>query len=436
MRARLSSALEVLALIVALLAVAWGPLAQGSTFWWGMAGLTLLGSTALALALVAASVRGRATVGQPLWVLAAVAFLGWIWASTTWAADTIEAQRWAGVWTCVIGTALALHLTATTRARQNAVLSVTLLTAGAAVVVGVMQARGVTVPGFQALDGTPEKYLTGPYFHPSHFSGYLIMPAALVSTILLCTRPGWHTLPLLALGAGVQVLNLHTDGSSIPAVMLAALLPLVVWAYTKRVWFGVLLTVLAVAGGLSVGWLLETPQGQAQFAAYKDRVGIKSQSLEGFLEIRHAIHYFPYQVWKAHPERGVGVAQFPTEFSPYRRAKNTVPGSVDQLFVNYAHSDYYQILAELGTPGLALFLLTLLTSVLRGARDVAALAWSSALLALAFTGFYDSHLTAIPGTMLAAFALGGVPSLPTRRARVLEQAPPPAVDAQPEAEPG
>ncbi|AFZ69522.1 O-antigen ligase family protein [Deinococcus peraridilitoris] len=409
MKPHLTRLLEQLSLALALLTLAWGPLAQGSTFTWGFSGLILLGCVTFTLTLFTVGLRGQVQIANPWWVLAALVLLGWIWASTTWAPYQLEAQRWAGVWTAVLGVALSLHLLATTHRRQQAVLTTLLLSGAAAVVIALLQQRGVILPGYQALPGTPEQYLTGPYFHPSHFSGYLVGVAAVVSTVVLCTRVGWHTLPLLALAVGVQYVNLKTDGSSIPAVMLAAVLPLVVWAWTKRVWLGAVLTVMAISGAAGGAYLLGTVHGQALFAAHKQQLGIKSQNLEGFLQTRYAIHYFGEQLWRAHPTFGVGLGQYPTEFQQYRRPKEDVPGSVDHAFVNYAHSDYYQMLAELGTPGLVLFLLFLATSILTRPSTLTALAWFSCLAAYLCTGFYDSHLTAIPGTMLTVFALAGVP---------------------------
>ncbi|WP_019588435.1 O-antigen ligase family protein [Deinococcus apachensis] len=416
MRPRLATALEGLALALACLTLLWGPLAQGSTFGWGMSGLTILGCLTFALTLLALGMRGQVRVTHPWWVGAALAFLAWVWASTGWAAYQWEAWRWAGVWTAVLGTALSLHLLARTRRSQSAVLTVSLLAAAASVTVALLQERGITLPGYLALPGTPEKYLTGPYFHPSHFSGYLIVPAALVSTVLLCTRPGWLTLPLLALAVGIQYVNLKTDGSSIPAVMLAALIPVVVWAWTKRAWLGAVLTLLALAAGGSGLYLLATPQGQALFAQHKAELGIHSQNLEGFLDTRRAIHRFPLEMWRDHPVTGTGVAQFPSQFFEYRRPVAEVTGGADRVFVNYAHSDYLQLLAELGTVGLALFLLMLLFSVARRPRGLAALAWPAMLATFLCTGLYDSHLTAIPGTMLAALALSGLPALPRQAA--------------------
>jgi O-antigen ligase len=73
--------------------------------------------------------------------------------------------------------------------------------------------------------------------------------------------------------------------------------------------------------------------------------------------------------------------------------------------VNYAHSDYLMILAELGRVGAALLTLTILVSLYRRGWTVLSLSGMAILPVYLFTGLYDSHLTAIPGTMVGAFAL-------------------------------
>jgi len=110
-----------------------------------------------------------------------------------------------------------------------------------------------------------------------------------------------------------------------------------------------------------------------------------------------------------------------TEFQQYRKPARPAGQNVQQLFVNYAHSDYFQMLSELGTVGLGLYLLVLFGSVLVRRPGLGNLAWFSALPVLLFTGLYDSHLTAIPGTMLTAFALSALPG--RTRPRSLAQVP-------------
>lgn len=424
LRARVARTAEWLALLAACLTIAWGPLAQGSAFGWGFSGLILLGSVTVALTLIATGLRGRLDLPNPLMTLAALAFLGWVWFSASGAPDRLEGLRWAGIWTAAIGTALSVHALARTHARQQTVLTAFLLTGGAAVTLALLQGQGHLIPGFTYLDGVPEKILTGPYFHPSHYSGYLITVAALTGTVLLNTRPGWHTLPILALAAGAQYTNLFTDGSSIPAVMLAAGVPVIVWAWKHRPWAGITLSAAALAAAAWVVITLTTPAGQAQFNALKGQFGIESQSIEGFVKGREEIHRFGIEMTREHPVDGIGIGQWLTTFQQYRGAvqKDGNAQGIDALFVNYAHNDALQIAAELGLTGAALLAFTLLVSLIGRGWTPLAMTGAAALPVYLFTGLYDSHLSAIPGTMIGAYVL-------ILGARALRPAPP----ARPEA---
>ncbi|GAA0501754.1 O-antigen ligase family protein [Deinococcus depolymerans] len=406
LRSRAARTAEWAALLAACLTIAWGPLAQGSAFGWGFSGLILLGSVTVALTLIASGLRGRLDLPNPLMTLSALAFLGWVWISADQAPDRLEGLRWAGIWTATLGTALSVHALARTHARQQTVLTAFLLTGGAAVTLALLQGQGHLIPGFTYLDGVPEKILTGPYFHPSHYSGYLITVAALTSTVLLNTRPGWHTLPVLALAAGVQYTNLFTDGSSIPAVMLAAAVPVIVWAWKHRPWAGVTLTAAALAAATWIVITLTTPAGQAQFDTYSKRIGI-SQSFETFIEVRKAIHRFGTALIETQPLTGIGPGQWATEFQTVRAPVTDHPFRqyVDGQYVNYAHSDYLMVAVELGLIGAALLSITLLVSLIGRGWTSLAMTGAAILPVYLFTGLYDSHLSAIPGTMIGAYVL-------------------------------
>ncbi|OOV12700.1 O-antigen ligase family protein [Deinococcus sp. LM3] len=414
LRARVARTAEWTALLAACLTIAWGPLAQGSAFGWGFSGLILLGSVTVALTLIATGLRGRLDLPNPLMTLSALAFLGWVWFSASGAPDHLEGLRWAGIWTATLGTALCVHALARTHARQQTVLSAFLLTGGAAVTLALLQQQGHLIPGFTYLDGVPEKILTGPYFHPSHYSGYLITVAALTGTVLLNTRPGWHTLPILALAAGAQYTNLFTDGSSIPAVMLAAGVPVIVWAWKHRPWAGVTLSAAALAAAAWVVITLTTPAGQAQFNALKGQFGIESQNFEGFVQGREDIHWFGVSMWETHQYRGSGVGQWGTEYQRYRPEPAE---GIASTYVNYAHNDALQVAAELGLIGAALLAVTLLVSLIGRGWTPLAMTGAAALPVYLFTGLYDSHLSAIPGTMIGAYVL-------ILGARALRPAPP------------
>ncbi|MGM9320550.1 O-antigen ligase family protein [Deinococcus aquaticus] len=407
LRSRAARTAEWAALLAACLTIAWGPLAQGSAFGWGFSGLILLGSVTAALTLIASGLRGHLDLPNPVMTLGALAFLAWVWISGSGAPDRLEGLRWAGIWTATLGTALCVHALARTHARQQTVLSAFLLTGGAAVTLALMQQQGHLIPGFTYLDGVPEKILTGPYFHPSHYSGYLITVAALTSTVLLNTRPGWHTLPILALAAGVQYTNLFTDGSSIPAVILAAGVPVIVWAWKHRPWAGLTLAAAAMAAATWVVLTLTTPAGQIQFNALKGQLGIESQSIEGFVQGREEIHRYGIDMIHGQSLSGIGIGQWLTTFQKYRAPviRSEDSQGIDALFVNYAHSDYLQVAAEVGLIGAVLLSLTLLSSLIGRGWTPLAMTGAAILPVYLFTGLYDSHLSAIPGTMIGAYVL-------------------------------
>lgn len=407
MRLRLAAVLEGLALALACLTVMWGPLAQGSTFGWGLSGLVLLGCLTLAVTLLALGTRGQVRVSNPWWLAAALAFLAWVWASTGWAPYKWEAFRWAGVWTAVIGTAACLHLLATTRGRQMAVLTVMVLTGAAALALAYLQTRGVFVPGFEYVQGAGPNLVTGPYFNPSHFSGFLIPVAALVTSLILFTRPHLHTLALVGLLVALHGLNLKTDASSIPAVLLATGLPLLVWVWTKQRVVGALLTVAALGGLCVAGVLFFTPQGQTTFARYQQQIGLHNNWAQ-FLEGRRAVWRYGRELAQSHPLQGVGIGNFITEAAHYRLPSRQSQSVADARLVNYAHNDTLQLAAELGWPGVALFALLLLTPFAARGWTVTTCLWTAALPALALAGIYDAHMTVIPGSMLVVYALCGL----------------------------
>jgi O-antigen ligase len=416
-RQRAATLLERLALTVACLSLAWGPLAQGSTFGWGQSGLVLLGVLTSTFALLSLGVRGRLILSGPsssvsvLWTGAALTFLLWVWASVLWAPYTAEAVRWAGVWTAVLGTALTLLALATTQRRQLVVLSVLVLTGAASLGMAYLQTRGVLLPGFVAYPGVGPGLVSGPYFNPSHFSGSLIALAALLTSLLLFTRPQLHTALLLGLLAALHWFDFKTDSSSIPAVLLATALPLLVWVWTRSRRLGAVLSVLALGGALTVGGLFFTPQGQATFAQVQARIGIH-RDWNSFLLQRRAVWHYGQAMWAAHPLLGAGAGQFRSEAPRFRRPERQVGSSMDRAAVNYAHNDALQLASELGLPGVLLVAgllgLPLFSRKQTNLRRVTRLSWWAALPALLLSGLYDAHLTAVPGTMILVFGLAAL----------------------------
>lgn len=122
-------------------------------------------------------------------------------------------------------------------------------------------------------------------------------------------------------------------------------------------------------------------------------------------------------MWKDSPWTGHGIGQFSILSASYRNDARATQASVDRQFVNYAHSDYLQMLSEVGIIGLALFLLLNTSAILLGLirRKPAALIAAGSAVGYLITGIYDSHITFIPATMLIFYAFMGLAYGETRQ---------------------
>jgi O-antigen ligase len=400
--------LERAAFWLATLTVWLAPLLSGGTLLWSISALSLFGILALLLTLLTAAFGERLRIPNPLWVFFAVLLLGWIALSNLWTPYALEGWRWTALWTGVLGAALSLHVLATTRARHAWVLGGMLVAGVLAVGVALLQTRGVyLLPSLPRAGG--QDFLTGPYYHPSHFSGYLIFLAALCSSLLVFTRAGLHSLGLLALLGAILFVNLKTDGSSIPGVFLAAGLPVLVWVWRRWIWLGGVLTVLALLGLAGVAYLLLVPSGQVLLERYRTDLGFRSSSVLNFVDCRRNVYRTDLSIWRSKPLEGIGIGQFYWTSSYYKAPAKGLPCAFTNLVrVNYAHNDYFQMATELGVGGLLLYLALHFSSVLRRPRSQAELAWISAGVSYALVGLYDSHLTYIPGTMMVVYALSAL----------------------------
>ena len=429
-RAAVAVWLERLAVLLSAFTLVWGPLAQGSTFGWGRSGLTLLGLVTTAVLLAALSVRGRLPARSGVWPVVVLALIGWIWLSVRWAPTQIDALRSAGLWTGSLGVALTVQLLARGR-RAWLVLSALLIAGLCSLALAFLQTRSVMVPGYIYLPGVGPSLVTGPYFNPSHFSGFLIVISALLMGGVLFTRVHVHTALLLVALMGLHLLDFKTDSSSIPAVLLATGLPVLVWIWTRQRWVGVALTALLLGGMLYGGQYFLSAGGQVRFAQVQRDVGLHNQ-WNLFLKARRGVWRYGREMWSTHPWTGVGTGQFYVEAPGYRAPERTEGTGVDRYAVNYAHNDALQVGAELGSPGVVLYGLVLLLPLIRRGRSFSRLVWWSALPALLFAGTYDAHLTAIPGTAVVAFGLAALAAGPANFTRRGQRWPVPDAVGEPE----
>ncbi len=397
----------VLAVLVAVLA----PLANGGLATWSMPAIAFFGTLSFGLTLLTVALGRTPLAVSPLWLGCAVALYAWVMLSTTWAGNPLEAQRWAGLWMGILGSAIGIHLWGNSKTRHTVVLSGFVLGLMFSLAVAFLQQRGIFLPFLDTVYRNfqePSFLITGPYYNPSHFAGYLLPLSAVLSTLVLFCRFSWYTPVFVILQGALLYLALKTDGSSIPMVILAALMPILGWIWRKNRMIGIMLSILGL-GLFAFGfYLITNPTGQAIFDHYRQFLGL-SNSAQAFLECRYNVFETAQKIWATHPWTGVGVGQFFWESDLYRVVAKGNPCPATALSIlNYAHNDYYQMGAELGWVGWVLFLGLQFSSVLRTPRSLAELSWLAAFVPLMITGLFDAHQTAIPGTMAVIYALSAL----------------------------
>lgn len=386
--------------------VAWGPLAQGSTFAGGRAGLTVLGALTGSLWLASAALAGRlGALWRSAFALALLGLLAWTGLSVARAPDTFVAVQHGALFAAVLLASLAAQGLLTTPARRLAfgrwLLGVAVVTAAYV----VAQRLGWR---FSSLTlRTEQTALSGFYYHPSHYTGFVTL--ALAVCAWACTSDAVRLVRWLAAVCGlVLALSLAwTNSASMPTALLAGAFALILGLARQQRGLAVGAGALLLAGVLTGGWLLASERGRA--ALDRAMGGIQTKSVDRFLYEREVIWTMDAQAARAAPISGVGPGHlvfFLTRFRPER-----ADGANDLAFnfVNYAHSDYYQLAVELGRPGLLLYLALMLALLLSARRqDPLGAALLAALGALWISGIWDSHMTVVPGTMAWAWAAGGV----------------------------
>lgn len=276
--------------------------------------------------------------------------------------------------------------------------------------VGYLQQRGIQVSLYQRIQGP---FLTGPFYNPSHFAGYLIAVAGVASALFFTLRRSLLSPLMLAVVAATLYIVLPTDSSSTPAVFLTLPLAFLLWLAIRFPRWGVGVGLLALIASSAVAYSFFTPNGQQIFAQYKGVFGL-SNSWSGFLDGRTNVWDYGVRMARDHALEGVGIGQFGSVSPAYRREFSSTGSVVDNLFVNYAHNDLLQIVSETGFIGLACWGLIVLSILLRRGANHSTYAFWVALLGLMFAGLYDAHLTAIPGTLAVVWALSGAAARGTR----------------------
>lgn len=394
----------------------WAPLAQGSAFDGGRAGLLVLTAITV-LTFTQAAARGEVPARPGVWGGVTLALIGWILLGAFQAQESFGAQQQGAL---LIG-ALLLGLSARAlltdplvRARFGALLCG---------VVGVMAAAVVLqrLTGGFTLRADPAA-ATGLYYHPSHYAGFvtLALPVA-VWGLTTGGHASWKRRSRLTLRAvgGVSAVILaaslaFTHSSSLPTALLALGLAVSAALWRWHRWAGAAALSVLLLGAATGAWLLGSDEGQRRL----DRLmgGTQTKSVSRFLQERQALWTIDRQAAANAGVLGVGPGNFIHVAPQYRPARAT--GSNDHAFgfVNYAHNDYYQVAVEHGRTGVTLYLLILLLTLwtplraLRDGRQMDALAVAAlcGLLPLWIAGIWDGNATVVPGTVAWAWLLMGL----------------------------
>ena len=405
-------------------AAVWAPLAQGSAFDGGQAGLVILAALSV-LTLTQAAAHGEVRVQPDLWSGLVVALILWTALSAAQAQEAFGAQQQgaATIAALLLGLgARTLLVSPGTRARFGALLCA---------VVGVMAAYVLLqrLTGGFTLRADPAAS-SGLYYHPSHYAGFVTL-ALPVAVWALATggsdgwRAGWRAALRVLGGASAVILTVSlafTNSSSLPTALLALGLASAAALWGWRRWAGATALGLLLLGTLGSAWLLGSASGQGTL----DRLmgGTQTKSVSRFLLERQALWQMDREAARNVGALGAGPGNFIHVVPLYRPEQAIDTNDHAFGFVNYAHNDYYQLAVEVGRTGLGLYLLTLSLTLVwplsvlwrclrtggRSGRRVDLLAVSAlcGLLPLWVAGIWDGNATVVPGTAAWAWLLMGV----------------------------
>lgn len=342
------------------------------------------------------------------WSVLTISLILWIWLTSSQATYLHEAILWASVWTVVLGMGFSLHYLArgkTSHYFMGVFGICVLLHLG----IGLAEQQNWSFPLKNLVLINPSNPLiTGPYYNPSHFSGFLILGNAVLLGTIFLYRFSLLTLVCVIAAVLLNWLNLKTDASSIPMVMGMVPLMMLLWIIQKNWKVGTVLSLISMGALLWGSTWFVSPTGQNWFKDNQARIGLNN-NWPAFVEGRKDVWDYGKRMWDDAPLMGQGIGQFAVLSPYYRRDSRVTDSSVDRQFVNYTHNDALQIGSELGWIGLFLFAALLFYVMFSGIknRTASGLIATGATIGYLLSGIFDAHITAIPATMMVFYALAG-----------------------------
>ncbi len=286
-----------------------------------------------------------------LWtLLSAGRSLGTPWAQ---AAGT-ESLRWA------TGIGLALTLAWLMRRMKSAGQFLVTL-AGAMALAGVLSGETISHSG-----------LVGPYRDHQLYGSALLLLLPFCAALAVTSKSAlWRTGALAALALGTLCLILSETRSAWIGLGAAALVFGGLWLSRPdsrpQRWRVVLVPVLLLLAGLAGLWALNGPPEQ-QVSLSARAATLTALSSDGSWQERGALWRGTGRMIAAHPLLGVGAGRYPGEQWRWTHVGGPLSPAAHPSLSSEAHSFYAQTAAEMGLPGLGLYLAALAAFFAAGVR--------------------------------------------------------------------
>jgi O-antigen ligase len=362
-----------LLLVVALVGA---PLAFGAVVPWAWMALGLVACLALLLWAVGSVQQGALKlVWTPLYLPLALFFIlalfQYLGGRTLDRAETRQALVLLAADVALFFLAIQLSSTASGETWRAFGLTVLML-AGSLGLFAILQFAAGEQQIYGSVD-TPGNLLFGPYVNPNHFAGLMemLIPVGILYIAERRGKPKLAILAWLSLGAAVAVASLLLSGSRGGLLALGAEVVIAVAVLgrrsagaspavapashlrgrTRRLGSGGLAALVAatiLAAVLLFTWV--DPGFVAQKLGLIVDVG--GPAWTEWAEFRKTVASDSLRMLRDHPITGVGLGNFETAYPPYQSFPS-------ELWIDYAHNDYVQAVAETGLVGGALILLAL-----------------------------------------------------------------------------
>jgi O-antigen ligase len=299
----------------------------------------------------------------------------------------------------------------------------------------ILAVYGIAVASFALLQGISPNgklywlreprlggWIYGPYVNHNHYAGLmeLLVPIPLIISLSHFTQERERI--AAGVGAAIMVGTIFLSGSR--GGMIAILVELAVLGIvmfrkkTKlRIAIGVATFAIVLAGLLT--WL-----GGKELTTRVSSISTEARSeLSGGMRLsidRDALHMF-----RERPMLGWGLGSFPTVYPQFR-------SFYTNFFVNEAHNDYLQLLAEMGLPGFAIMVWFLVVIYRRARQKVGnwssnvssavTLACTLGLAGILVHSFFDFNLQ-IPANAAFFYVLGSIAAAPPLLQRTRKRRP-------------